>query len=545
MNKSKCEFWKLQDLLALQGAQQVRQDTQQTEHERAQHIKQEQQSKAGKQTARQRVTTLLDHDSFEEIDRLATSPHLETKHYTDGVITGFGTIDGKKVALYAQDFTIKGGSLGQRHAEKICKIMDLAAKIGCPLIGLIDSGGARIDEGIHALAGYGKIFMRTVRYSGVIPQISLILGPCAGGAAYCPGLTDFVFMTKRISHLFVTGPQVIEQALHQKIDKEALGGTAVHAINSGVAHLITESEADCFLKVKQLLSLLPSNYLDSTLPEQYVTKQATQPSTHTPSNYINKQATLEANKNLEQLLPAHDNQAYDMKKIIHAVVDEQSFFEIQEQFAPNIVIGFARLAQKTIGIVANQPLVKAGTLDIDASVKAARFIQFCDSFDIPIISLVDVPGFLPGIDQEKNGIIRHGAKLLYAYAQATVPKITVIIRKAFGGSYIVMGSKELGADFNFAWPTAQIAVLGAQAAVTILHGKKIAQAPIEEQKTLQENYEKEYAQTFLNPFIAAESGYIDAIIQPNQTRMHLIKALTITASKVETLPKKKHGNIPL
>jgi acetyl-CoA carboxylase carboxyltransferase component len=510
MNTLIIQAWKAEEERALLGTEQARH---------------EQQIKAGKQTARQRITLLLDPESFEEIDRLATSPHLSIPYYTDGVITGFGTIQGKKVALYAQDFTIKGGSLGQRHAEKICKIMDLAVKIGCPIIGLIDSGGARIDEGIHALAGYGKIFARTVRYSGVVPQLSLILGPWAGGAAYCPGLNDFVFMTKSISHLFVTGPQVIEQVLHQKTDKETLGGTAIHATTSGVAHVIAENESICFEKLKQLLALLPSNYLDSTPPSPVPHESITTP--------------------LESILPLYDSQSYDMKKIIMGIIDQNSFFEIQELFAPNIITGFARLAQKTIGIVANQPSVKAGTIDIDASVKAARFIQFCDSFDIPIISLVDVPGFLPGIDQEQKGIIRHGAKLLYAYANATVPKITVIIRKAFGGAYIVMGSKDLGADFNYAWPSAQIAVLGSQAAITILHGKKIAQALVEEQAALQEKLEKEYAQSFLNPFVAAQAGYIDAIIDPNQTRTHLIKALVITSSKVESLPKKKHGNIPL
>ncbi|MFH1832490.1 MAG: acyl-CoA carboxylase subunit beta [bacterium] len=496
---------------------------------------QEHQKKTGKSMARERLDKILDPKSFQETDLLALSPFLDQPFYTDGVITGFGTINNKKVAIYAQDFTLKGGSLGKRHAEKICKIMDLAAKIGCPIIGIIDSGGARIDEGIHALAGYGQIFSRNVRYSGVIPQISLILGPCAGGAAYSPALTDFVFMTKQISNMFITGPQVIKQALHQEITMEELGGCSVHGPKSGVAHIITQTEDEAFEKLKSLLYLLPSNYLDTSHNNN--TEQA--------QEFCRPILDPGSKADLTNIVSNNMNKAYDMKHIISHICDAHTFFEIQEIFAPNIITGLAKLDNKTVGIVANQPIIKAGTIDIDASVKAARFIRFCDSFDIPIISLVDVPGFLPGIDQEHHGIIKHGAKLLYAYASATVPKITVILRKAFGGAYIVMGSKELGADFNFAWPSAQIAVLGASAAITILHGKKIALEPEETRAQTRYTLEKEYDQEFLNPFIAAQSGYIDAIIEPNMTRESLIKALNITDNKIEHIPKKKHGNIPL
>lgn len=503
------DIWKIKQTAALCGG----------------HVtKIEQQQKTGKLTARQRIALLLDADSFEEIDQLATSPFLAHKEYTDGVITGFGTINGQKIALYAQDFTIKGGSLGKRHAEKICKIMDMAAKVGCPIIGIIDSGGARIDEGIHALAGYGNIFMRNCRYSGIIPQISIVLGPCAGGATYSPALTDFIFTTDKLSNLFITGPQVIEQVLHQTITKEELGGALVHNEKSGVAHFINPNEDACFLAVKKLLSYLPDNYLAQPPIKKNV-----------QSPHIN----------LPDIVPQTFTQSYDMHHVIQAIVDQDTFFEVQALFAQNIIIGFAKLAGHTVGIVANQPLIKAGTIDIDASCKAARFIRFCDSFDIPIISLVDVPGYLPGIDQEHNGIIRHGAKLLYAYATATVPKITLILRKAFGGAYIVMGSKELGADFNFAWPQAQIAVLGAKAAIAILHGKELAKIPAHEKATQAKNLETAYEETYLNPFIAAEHGYIDAIIEPAQTRQHLIKALEITKNKVEKVPTRKHGNIPL
>ncbi len=504
-----CDVWVIKKEEALIGGQKS---------------KVEQQLKAGKKTARVRLDILLDVGSFEELDQLATSPFLEKKEVTDGVVTGFGTIAGRKVAVYAQDFTIKGGSLGKRHAEKICKIMDLAAKVGCPIIGIIDSGGARIDEGIHALAGYGSIFTRNCRYSGVVPQISLVLGPCAGGATYSPALTDFIFTTQGISNLFITGPQVIQQALHQTITKEDLGGAQVHAEKSGVVHVVTQTEDECFAKVKNLLEYLPNNYLGC-------------PMTRSVKDAENIDAS--------SIVPQNFNQGYDIKKVITALADRDSFYEIHELFAPNIVTGFAFIGGMSVGIVANQPAVKAGTIDIDASCKAARFIRFCDCFGIAIVSLVDVPGYLPGVEQEHNGIIRHGAKLLYAYATATVPKITVILRKAFGGAYIVMGSKELGADVNLAWPNAHIAVLGAKAAVSILHGKKLAATELEERGALATKLEDEYTQEFLNPFIAAQAGYVDSIIEPSRTRHHLIKALRFTVDKVERLPASKHGNIPL
>ncbi len=478
-----------------------------------------------KKTVTKRIDILLDAGSFEEVDHAAKSPLLDKPFETDGVITGFGTINGKQVALYAQDFSLKGGSLGKRHAEKIGKIMDMAIKIGCPIIGLIDSGGARIDEGIHALAGYGSIFMRNIRYSGVIPQYSLILGPCAGGAAYSPALTDFVFMVESISNMFITGPQVIQQVMHEEISKEALGGPDIHAARSGVAHAVFANENEALASLRSLITLLPNNYLET--------------------DHVSIARHSDHACSVEHLVPTATNQSYDMYTVIDALIDKDSFFEMHRQFAQNIIVGFAKIAGSLIGLVANQPLIKAGAIDIDASIKSARFIRFCNNFSIPIVSLVDVPGFLPGVDQEHNGIIRHGAKLLYAYAEATVPKITIILRKAFGGAYIVMGSKELGADFNFAWPNAQIAVLGAQAAVAILHRKDLEALPHNTRDEAQQQLEHHYTATFLNPHIAAESGYLDAIIQPDQTRHHIIKALEITRHKVEKLPVKKHGNIPL
>lgn len=510
MSSSNLEKWKCITQQALQVGENSKASRQET---------------LGKKTARQRITQLLDANSFEEIDQLARSSYLEKPEYTDGVVAGFGTINQRRIAVFAQDFTIKGGSLGKRHAEKICKIMDLALKVGCPIIGILDSGGARIDEGIHALAGYGNVFMRNVRTSGVIPQISLILGPCAGGAVYSPALTDFVFMTESISQMFITGPQVVAQALHQIISKEELGGAHVHATQSGATHVVSKTEDECFEAVKKLLTYLPDHYKT------------------TPPTFEPLEPSLKIS--LTDLVPLNSNQAYDIKRVIHRLVDAHSFFEIQELFASNIVIGFARLQGMTIGLVANQPLVKAGTLDINASCKAARFINFCNSFSIPIISLVDVPGFLPGVEQEHGGIIRHGAKLLYAYAHATVPKITIILRKAFGGAYVVMGSKELGADFNIAWPQAQIAVLSSSAAIGILHGKKLATLDETSKAAQQLELEEAYKKEFLNPFIAAEHGYIDAIIEPDDTRSCIIKVLSFTESKVETLPKKKSGNMPL
>ena len=489
------------------------------------------QKKSGKKTVRERLEYLLDFESFEEIDQLATSHFLEKKYYTDGVIVGFGKISGRKVAIYAQDFSIKGGSLGNRHAQKICKVMDTAAKIGCPIIGILDSGGARIDEGIHSLAGYGEIFIRNTRYSGIIPQISIVLGPCAGGAVYSPALTDFIFATENISQLFITGPQVIKEVLHQEISKDDLGGANVHASKSGLVHFVAESEEDCFENIKMLLSYLPDNY--KSFPQEIS---------------IDKQENSQEPKtsDWENLIPHNPNKSYDIKKVIEAIVDEDSFFEIQKLYAQNIVIGFARIDGSTVGIVANQSLCKAGTLDIEASCKAARFIKTCNNFNIPIISLVDVPGFLPGVEQEHNGIICHGAKLIYAYAQATVPKITIILRKAYGGAYIVMGSKHLGADFNFALPISQIAVMGEKGAVSILHRKNLKKIENQQEKLLADSQlQQQYKDEFLNPFIAAEHGYIDGIIKPEEMRNKIIKALDISSQKVEHLPKKKHGNIPL
>ncbi|MFA6534693.1 MAG: acyl-CoA carboxylase subunit beta [Candidatus Babeliales bacterium] len=495
----------------------------------------ERQHKLGKKTAWERLDSLLDQESFEELDHLAKSPFLEEKFTTDGVITGFGTIHGRQVAVYAQDFTIKGGSLGKRHADKICKIMDMAAKIGCPIIGVIDSGGARIDEGVHALSGYGQIFTRNVKYSGIVPQVSIILGPCAGGATYSPALTDFIFTTTNTSNMFITGPQVVEQVLHQKVTKEELGGALVHAQKSGVAHFVANNEDECLEQVKKLLSYLPQNYLSE--PSSY---EIDHDSMNT--NFANLDFT---SLNPAEIVPQNFSQSYDIRNLICSIFDPESFFEIHEYFAPNIVVGFARLNGKIVGLVANQPQVKAGVIDIDASCKAARFINFCDAFSIPIISLVDVPGFLPGVEQEHNGIIRHGAKLIYAYAAATVPKITLIIRKAFGGAYVVMGSKELGTDFNFSWPNSQIAVLGAKGAIAILHRSELANALPENREALIQKLEADYEREFMNPVTAAENGYIDAIIEPIKTRYHLIRALEILKNKVEQTPKKKHGNIPL
>lgn len=487
------------------------------------------QLKANKKTARQRIALLVDENSFEETGQLVTSHFLKEKIPTDGVITGFGKVNGRQIALYSQDFTIKGGSLGKHHAQKICKIMDTAAKIGCPIIGVIDSGGARIDEGIHALSGYGDIFMRNVRYSGVIPQISLVLGPCAGGAVYSPALTDFIFTTEKISQLFITGPHVIEQILHQEISKEELGGTDVHAKKSGVVHFVTKTEEQCFENLKSLLSYLPSNYLSDPPKDNRDIESKFSP----------------AGKPLQEIVPKEGKKSYNVKSVINAIVDND-FLEVHKEFAQNIVVGFAKINNHSVGIVANQPQVLAGALDIDSSCKAARFINFCDSFSIPIVSLVDIPGFLPGVEQEHNGIIRHGAKLLSAYAQATVPKITVILRKAFGGAYIVMGSKHLGADFVYAWPLSQIAVLGSKGAVSILHRRQLATiANPNEKDDLRQKLEESYDQQYLNPFIAAEYGYIDIIIEPDQTRAHIIKALDITKEKVEHLPKKKRSNSPL
>lgn len=471
----------------------------------------QQSSSSHKLRVADRIELLTDANSFFELN----------SQVHDGVVTGIATINGRTVALYAQDFSFKGGSVGTQHAHKICDLMDHAAHIGCPLIGLIDSGGARIQEGVEALAGYGKIFKRNSRYSGIIPQISVILGPCAGGAAYSPALTDLIFTVRGISNLFITGPQVVEQVTGEKISKEALGGADIHTQRSGVAHFISDDEHDCLALVRRVLDYLPSNYKSMPTIADHATQQHT---------------------DLSSLVPVEHERAYDIATVIAALVDDESWCAVSDAFAPNMVTGFAHLEGQSIGIIANQPLVRAGAIDSNASCKAARFIQLCNSFDIPIVSLVDVPGYLPGVEQEHTGIIRHGAKLLTAYAQATVPLLTVILRKAFGGAYIVMGSKHLGADWVAAWPSAQIAVLGAQTAVQIIHRKQLIDDTTGSKRAA---YEEAYAHEHLNINRATQAGYVDAIITPKETREQLVRALSIFRNKVVHLPKKKASNNPL
>jgi propionyl-CoA carboxylase beta chain len=492
----------------------------------------EKQHARGKQTARERIEMLLDPGSFVELDELAR--HRSTnfgqdqyRPYGDGVITGYGTIDGRQVCVFAQDFTVFGGSLGEVFGEKIVKVMDLAMKIGCPVIGINDSGGARIQEGVVSLGLYGEIFFRNVRASGVIPQISLIMGPCAGGAVYSPAVTDFTVMVDQTSHMFITGPDVIKTVTGEDVGMEELGGARTHNTRSGNAHYLAADEADAIAYVKALLSYLPSNNLDDP------------PVVETTVDL----STSEADLALDTLIPDAPNQPYDMHTVIEHVLDDGEFLEVQPLYARNIVVGFGRVEGRSVGVVANQPLHLAGCLDIAASEKAARFVRTCDAFNIPILTFVDVPGFLPGTDQEWGGIIRRGAKLLYAYAEATVPKVTVITRKAYGGAYDVMGSKHLGADLNFAWPTAQIAVMGAQGAVNILYRQQLREAadPEAERARLIEEYER----TLANPYLAAERGYVDAVIRPSTTRAHIVRALRALRTKRETLPPKKHGNIPL
>jgi propionyl-CoA carboxylase beta chain len=486
----------------------------------------------GKQTARERIDALLDAGSFVELDELArhrsTSFGMERdRPYGDGVVTGYGTVDGRTVCVFSQDFTVMGGSLGEVFGEKIVKVMDLAMKIGAPVIGINDSGGARIQEGVVALGLYAEIFKRNVHASGVVPQISLVMGPCAGGAVYSPAITDFTVMVDQTSHMFITGPEVIKTVTGEDVGFEELGGARTHNTKSGNAHYLADDESDAIDFVKALLSFLPSNNLD-TAP--------------IPSRTDEIEVTS-SDLSLNSLVPDSSNQPYDIHAAISAVVDEGDFLEIQGLFAPNIVVGFGRVEGQSVGVVANQPMQLAGTLDIDASEKAARFVRFCDAFNIPILTFVDVPGFLPGTDQEWNGIIRRGAKLLYAYAEATVPLITVITRKAYGGAYDVMGSKHLGADLNIAWPSAQIAVMGAQGAVNILHRKEIAEAKNPDVRRAE--LIAEYEATFANPYIAAERGYIDAVIEPSQTRAYITRGLRALRNKRETLPPRKHGNIPL
>ena len=490
----------------------------------------EEQHAKGKLTARERIELLLDPGSFNELDQFVVHQCTEfgiadRKILGDGVVTGYGTIDGRLVYVFSQDFTVFGGSLGEMFAKKVCKLMDLALKTGAPVIGLNDSGGARIQEGVASLAGYGDIFFRNVITSGVIPQISAIMGPCAGGAVYSPALTDFIIMVDKTSHMFITGPDVVKAALGQKVTFEELGGAMVHSQTSGVAHFIAKDEQNCIQIIKKLLTYLPSNHLED-------------PPAIEPTDDPNR-----TDETLAHILPDDPDKPYDVKKIITRVVDNGEFFEIQPLWAQNIVIGFGRLNGKTIGIVANQPAHYAGALDINSSMKAGRFIRFCDCFNIPIITFVDVPGFLPGIEQEHGGIIKHGSKLLYAYCEATVPKVTVILRKDYGGAYDVMGSKHSGADINYAWPTAEIAVMGPHGAINIIFRKEIAEAKNPEQKRIE--LVSEYRQKFASPYIAAQKGYIDEVIEPAETRPKLISALESLTTKRESRPSRKHGNVPL
>ncbi|MFS2293332.1 MAG: acyl-CoA carboxylase subunit beta [Actinomadura sp.] len=490
----------------------------------------EKQHAKGKMTARERIDALLDPGSFVEFDEMArhrsTNFGMEkNRPYGDGVVTGYGTIDGRHVAVFSQDFTVAGGSLGEVFGEKICKVMDHAIKTGCPVIGINDSGGARIQEGVVALGLYAEIFKRNVHASGVIPQISLVMGPCAGGAVYSPAITDFIVMVDQTSHMFITGPDVIKTVTGEEVTFEELGGAHAHNTKSGVAHYQGSDEHDAIEYVKALLSYLPSNNLSDP------------PAFDVPAD------PAELVPELDTLIPDSPNQPYDMKTVIEHVLDDGEFLEVQEQYAPNIVTGFGRVEGHSVGIVANQPMQLAGTLDIDASEKAARFVRTCDAFNVPVLTFVDVPGFLPGTDQEWNGIIRRGAKLLYAYAEATVPLVTIITRKAYGGAYDVMGSKHLGADINLAWPTAQIAVMGAQGAVNILYRRELAAA--EDPDARRAELIEEYETTLANPYIAAERGYIDNVIKPSETRGQVVRALRALREKRRTLPPKKHGNIPL
>ncbi|CAB4340797.1 unannotated protein [freshwater metagenome] len=492
----------------------------------------EKQHAKGKMTARERISKLVDADSFTELDEFArhrsTNFGMEkNRPYGDGVIIGYGTIDGRNVALFSQDFTVMGGSLGEVFAEKMIKIAEFALKNGMPLIGISDSGGARIQEGVASLSGYGKIFRLNTRSSGVIPQISLILGPCAGGAAYSPALTDFTIMVNQTSHMFITGPEVIKTVTGEEVGMEELGGAHTHNARTGNSHYLAENEDDAIDYVKALLSYLPSNNMD---PAPIL------PSTET----LERKAT---DQSLDTLVPDSPNQPYDMKVLVTALLDEAEFLEVHALFAPNIIVGFGRVEGHSVGIIASQPQQLAGTLDIDSSEKAARFLRFCDAFSIPIITLVDVPGFLPGIEQEWNGIIRRGAKLLYAYGEASVPLITLITRKAYGGAFIVMGSKYIGADVNLAWPSAEIAVMGAQGAVNILYRKELNEA--DNTDALRASLVTDYNETLANPYLAAERGYVDAVIEPNQSREYITKALRSLRTKRDTLPPRKHGNIPL
>jgi acetyl-CoA carboxylase carboxyltransferase component len=487
----------------------------------------ERQHARGKMLARERIDYLLDDGSFQELDLLARAraADLDTKPYTDGVITGFGTIDGRKVCVFSQDFTVFGGALGEVYAEKIHKVMDLAASVGVPMIGLNDGGGARIQEGVVSLAMYGEIFLRNVRASGVVPQISVILGPCAGGAVYSPAMTDFIFMVRETSHMAITGPDVIKSVTGEDVTLEELGGAMTHATKSGVATFVSADEKACLDEVRYLLSFLPTNNLE---PPPYFTP-ADDPARRTPE--------------LIDLMPASASQAYDMKKVISTVVDDGEFFEYFPHWAMNLVCGFARVDGHPVGIVGNQPQVLAGSLNIDCSEKGARFVRTCDAFNIPLVTFVDVPGFLPGTDQEYGGIIRHGAKLLYAYCEATVPRVQIVTRKAYGGAYVVMNSRSIGCDLAYAWPSAEFAVMAGQGAVEILYKRDLADAddPVARKAELVE----EYTEKYVNPWDAAARGYVDDVIDPADTRIVLVRSLDLLRSKREELPKRKHGNVPL
>jgi len=512
--------------------EELRRRREEAEHAGSQRAVESQHTK-GKLTARERIDLLLDPGSFVETDQLAvhraTGFGLEDKRIPgDGVVTGHGTVDGRRVCVFSQDFTVFGGSLGEVFAEKVVKVMDLSARMGVPLIGFNDSGGARIQEGVVSLGGYGDIFFRNVAASGVVPQISAIVGPCAGGAVYSPAMTDFIFMVKETSHMFITGPEVIKTVTGEDVTFEDLGGAMSHSTKSGVAHFAADDEPGCIEDIRHLLSFLPSNNLED------------------PPVVATDDDPERTDPDLDTFMPDSSNVPYDVRDIIGRVVDEGEFFEVQASFAQNIVIGFARLDGHAVGVVANQPMSLAGTLDVASSEKAGRFVRTCDAFNVPVVTFVDVPGFLPGTTQEWGGIIRHGAKLLYAYCEATVPKLTVITRKAYGGAYVVMGSKHAGADVNLAWPTAEVAVMGAQGAVNILYRRELAESDepqdqAERRAQLVEYYERELA----NPWLTAERGYLDDVIQPSETRPALIRALRFTLSKRQSRPARKHGNIPL
>jgi propionyl-CoA carboxylase beta chain len=484
----------------------------------------------GKLTARERLELLLDEGSFIELDRFvvhrAAGFGIEKQKYLgDGVVTGYGQINGRLVYVFSQDFTVFGGSLSEAHAEKICKVMDLALKNGAPVIGLNDSGGARIQEGVASLGGYAEIFLRNTLASGVVPQISAILGPCAGGAVYSPAITDFIYMVQGTSYMFVTGPNVVKTVTHEDVSMEELGGAATHAARSGVAHFACTSEVECLQRIRRLMDFIPGNNLED-------------PPRHNTEDPFDR-----ADEELLDIVPNHPNKPYDMREVIRRVIDDGDFYEVHADYAGNILCGFAHIGGYSVGIVANQPAVLAGVLDIDASLKAARFVRFCDAFNIPILTFEDVPGFLPGIGQEHGGIIKHGAKLLYAFCEATVPKVTIITRKAYGGAYDVMSSKHIRGDINYAWPTAEIAVMGPKGAVEILYRKEISSA--DDPAAVTEEKQREYAERFANPFTAAARGYIDDVIDPRETRARVVSALDMLQNKRDRNPPKKHGNIPL